>query len=296
MAGAPAVATSALVFAINNDKVLLASGGKFAKDTKTNPRPGPDIPVTWYDFARVDKGTGPGQANNEVDAEKIIMNRLTNPAQDAMLKPGGGIAGMNVSLNKAKDKYFATIVSQSNSLPEGFIKGGIEAALPPAALGAGAPAPPPETSQQAAQREFREELSTVFPEGRFIEVTPGAVIDVDEIKCFYIVLDNQEATAVKTNWQRNHTNKIGEVNDVHFVRITDIPRLRLNPKSTSVIPFFNRIPEVQRVQAAAAAAAAVPRYVPPNRRNPGGRRKTRRRSRKTSRMLKKPKTLKKRVR
>jgi hypothetical protein len=121
-----------------------------------------------------------------------------------------------------------------------------------------------ETPKAAAAREFEEETFTKIDQSRFLEVSLGSGV-------FKLVLTNKsEADAILPNWQKNLNAGLGELVNLEWVPVADIKanKIDLNDDSKGVMVYFNRM-----------------RF--------GGRRKQTLRSR---RMLKKPKTLKKRIR
>ena len=117
----------------------------------------------------------------------------------------------------------------------GFIKGTIESG---------------ETPQQTAAREFKEETFTELPIDRFVQVQPNV---------FKVDVTDEEATAILQNWETHFKKGFGELVELKWVPIKDIPSLSLNRDSQGAVKYL------------------------------GGRR-TRRR------MFQKPKTLKKRIR
>ena len=169
------------------------------------------------------------------------------------------------------------------------------------------------TSQDAAQREFNEEVFTNFDPNRFRPL--GAV---ERIDCFHLDLSVQEANDVVANWRRSHNANLGEVNNVRFEPYAAIGGLPLNPESRKVMRLLPAPPPPPAAPAQPfnpgagqppppQAVAPVPpapgpgKYIPPHmRKKPGGGRRTRRRSGRRSgrrsRVLKNPKTLKKRIR
>jgi hypothetical protein len=119
---------------------------------------------------------------------------------------------------------------------------------------------PGEKPKAAAAREFEEETFTKFDVGRFTEVSLGT-------KIYKIVLKDAEAAEVMKNWTAGKASGMGELVELDWVPIADIlsGKLTLNSESDAAIDRLRRL-------------------------KLGGRRKTLRR------MLKKPKTLKKRIR
>jgi hypothetical protein len=123
---------------------------------------------------------------------------------------------------------------------------------------------PKETPKAAAAREFEEETFTKIDQGRFLEVSLGSGV-------FKLVLtDKNEADTILANWRKNFNAGLGELVNLEWVSVADIKanKVNLNDASKGAMVYFNRM-----------------RF--------GGRRKQTLRSR---RMLKKPKTLKKRIR
>ena len=116
-----------------------------------------------------------------------------------------------------------------------------------------------EAAAAAAAREFREETFTDIPEGRFNQVGT-----VGGNTVFRVDLDAAESAQVIANWKQNYDAQRGELVDLQWVPRGNLGAL--NPESAAAAPLLAGLPG-------------------------GKRRKTRR-----SRMLKNPKTLKKRIR
>lgn len=114
-----------------------------------------------------------------------------------------------------------------------------------------------ESPLQSAVREFKEETFTELPTSRFVEVSPNTNV-------YRVDLTDEEAEGVYRTWETHFNHGLGELVSLTWTPVADVHRAKisLNPDSQSVL-----------------------RYLPTS----GGRR-TRRR------MLKKPKSLKKRIR
>lgn len=115
---------------------------------------------------------------------------------------------------------------------------------------------PGELPQSAAAREFEEETGVSFPVTRFIPLSAGI---------FRIKLTDDEFNQVLSTYAARRANKIGEIVSLRPVKISAVDPATLNPESRVAVPDL---------------------------RKSGGRRRRRTRRR----MLKNPKTLKKRIR
>jgi hypothetical protein len=117
---------------------------------------------------------------------------------------------------------------------------------------------PGESPQSAAAREFEEETGVSFPDTRFQSLSSTPMI-------FRIKLTDDEFSQVVSTYAARRANKIGEIVSLRPVKISAVDATQLNPESRVAVSYLTVS---------------------------GGRRRRRTRRR----MLKNPKTLKKRIR
>ena len=159
--------TTVIVFAMNQNRVLIGAAGKWLMDDKPS--------AEKQAIARAQRTTSddPYYAFADLFA--------TRPANTLMSK-----------ITKKEDYFTTRFVDTTRPNPPGFIKGGIESG---------------ETPQQTAAREFEEETFTKFPVERFVEVAPNVYkIDITNEEAEPIVpkwqtnFKNGFGELLKLNW------------------------------------------------------------------------------------------------
>jgi hypothetical protein len=199
-----------IVFAIHDKKILVATGGSWYADGKTDTEK---------------EAIAKAQRSSAATAVVATAEILTRLPKDTQMKP------VEQRTPKGKPAYFTTrFVNKSDPHPPGFIKG----TFPDKEHH------PNEKPKEAAVREFEEETFTRIPIGRFTEVSLGTGV-------YKVILTDAEARDVITNWKTNHAANIGELVDLKWMLIATLladvasGKLKLNSESNAAVRYLEKL-------------------------------------------------------
>jgi ADP-ribose pyrophosphatase YjhB (NUDIX family) len=188
----------------NGPAVLVGKNGKFVTDK--------DSAYPHKDHARVQQRVVlDGPIQDQASAMAELDNRIQTDAKLRGMQYSEHTSARKTDNTTGKDYFTFRLSLPRKELT--FPKGGIEAG---------------ETAQQAARREFEEEVGIAKPESDFLFLG-----NVDGVAVFKVVLDDKEATLATRRPNAIRSDLFG----THWVDISAIPSLaeKFNPQSKSAI-------------------------------------------------------------
>jgi 8-oxo-dGTP pyrophosphatase MutT (NUDIX family) len=188
-----------IVFALNQGRVLLGSGGKWYKDDKS--------PEERKKIREM-------QSTSATDPDDAIADLIATAPPGLRVTP----------LVKDGDVYVTKFVDPSKGgNPWGFIKG----TFPDDSY-------KDEEPEDAARREFEEETATPLTETLTLLNKPKTLKDPH---IYRVDLDDEKADAVIKNWRAKTREMYGELVNLEWVPIKDV-RQDLNRESNAALPLL----------------------------------------------------------
>jgi predicted NUDIX family NTP pyrophosphohydrolase len=188
-----------IIFALNQGRVLLGSGGRWYKDGKSTEER---------------KKIREMQSTTAVTQDDAVADLISTAPP-----------GMRVSpLVKEGNVYYTKFIDPSKGgNPWGFIKGTF-----PDDNHSG------ESPEAAARREFYEETSTELTEPLTLLSMPKSL---DDPYIYKVDLDDEKAKAVIENWRQKTREMFGELVNLEWVPIENVTT-NLNPESNAALPLL----------------------------------------------------------